>query len=208
MKKRYLVLAGCLALCFACASVATAAEGSYAGILAGVNIPTDSDWTGPDHDTINIEYDPGYTAGVFLGYDFGMFRAEGEIRYHEADVDKLGLYGVSLDASADVSVWSYMVNGYWDFENNSSLTPFLGVGIGVANVEIKDFSILGYSIPGEDDDTQLAYQFMAGVDYAVSPQTMLGLSYRYFATSDLEFEGNEEIEYGAHNVIASIRFNF
>ena len=183
-------------------------RGPYAGAVAGINIPADSDWTGPGQPTITIEYNSGFTGGVFAGYDYGMVRVEGEVRYLQADIDKFSALGVSLDAGADVNTWGYMLNGYYDFENSSALTPYLGVGIGAAHVEIKNASLLGYSIPGKDKDTEFAYQFIAGIDYSVSQQMMVGLSYRYFGTSDLKFEGDQEIEYGTHNILASIRFNF
>lgn len=208
MKKRYLIAVSGLAMVLAGTTAAGAAEGFYAGALAGVTIPSDSDWTGPGQDTIEIEYDPGFATGVFLGYDAGMFRGEIETTYYASEVDTLTVTGTSLGAGADVTALSFMVNAYWDFENSSAFTPYLGVGIGGANVEFENLTILGFSIPGDQDDTQFAYQFMAGVDYSLTEMMMLGLSYRYFATTDLEFSGGQEVEYGAHNLLVGLRFNF
>jgi len=57
------------------------------------------------------------------------------------------------------------------------------------------------------DDTVFAYQVGTGVSFAVNEKVSLDLNYRYFATSDPNFEGIET-EYSSHNVYAGIRVSF
>ena len=57
------------------------------------------------------------------------------------------------------------------------------------------------------DDTVFAWQVGAGIGYALTPQLTFDLKYRYFATSDPEFDGTE-VEYASHNVYAGIRLHF
>ena len=52
-----------------------------------------------------------------------------------------------------------------------------------------------------------AWQVGAGIGYALTPQLTFDLKYRYFATSDPEFDGTE-VEYASHNVYAGIRLHF
>lgn len=79
-----------------------------------------------------------------------------------------------------------MVNGYYDFDIESAFTPYVGGGIGIANVSINDLAVLGIPL-ADDDDTVFAYQFGAGVGYEISPTLTLTADYRYFATADGEF---------------------
>lgn len=117
-----------------------------------------------------------------------MFRAEGEIGYQKNDFDKVTGFGITLNASGDVSCLSFLANGYIDFHNSTPFTPFISAGIGVANIDANDFRIGGFLI-GSEDDTVFAYQMGAGVGYAVNKNITIDLKYRYFATEDPDFEG-------------------
>ncbi len=100
------------------------------------------------------------------------------------------------------------LNGYYDFVNESAFTRFISAGLGCAKVEVNDFNIPGSGLPSEnDDDTVFAYQIGADVAYAVSEKVSLDVKYRYFATSDPDFDGTE-VEYSSHNIYAGIRVNF
>ena len=70
-----------------------------------------------------MEFDPGLALGVAAGYNFGMFRLEGEIGYQKNDIDKVTMAPVSISASGDVTSTSVLVNGYLDFVNSSPFTP-------------------------------------------------------------------------------------
>jgi opacity protein-like surface antigen len=141
-----------------------------------------------------------------VGYDFGMFRAEGEIGYRKNDVDKFSAFGVSVAGSGDIDTLSFMVNGYFDIETQSGLTPFFGAGIGYAKISANDFSVGGIDI-GSEDDTVLAYQFGIGTGYSVTESLIIDLGYKYFVTEDPEF-GDTKVEYNSHNIAIGIRYAF
>src|ERR1044071_6374611 len=92
---RYLLLAA--AATIAVATRAAARDGSgYVGVDAGVMFPrnhtvfgaidfTDTARTDfPSDDFAEIRYKTGYDVDVNGGYDFGMFRLEGELAYKHA----------------------------------------------------------------------------------------------------------------------------
>lgn len=164
-----------------------------------------------DLDGVDAEFDTGYNVGAAGGYDFGMARLEAELAYRENDFDKLKLGGLSAGADGDMSAFSFMVNGYWDLENATPLTPYLGAGVGVANVEISDLEVAGIDV-ADDDDTVFAYQLAAGIGFELNQAMILDLGYRYFATEDPEFDsdlgGDFEGEYDSHNVSLGLRMNF
>ncbi|RPI66527.1 MAG: porin family protein, partial [Geobacteraceae bacterium] len=139
-------------------------------------------------------------------YNFGMFRLEGEIGYQINDIDKGTVYSRRGYASGsvsdgDVTALSLMANGYFDFVNTTPFTPFISAGLGMARIDINDFG-------GSDfDDTVFAYQFGAGVGYAINKHINIDLTYRYFATEDPEFEVTDT-EFASQNVYLGLRYNF
>lgn len=207
MKKLVLFLLGGL-IVFSFSAIVYA-EGGYvsgnigAAILSDIDV-TDSTVPGL---TVELESDTGLAFGIALGYGFdNNMRIEGELAYQKNDVDKIGAFGVSVDANGDTSSLAFLLNGYYDFVNDSALTPFISAGIGFAKVEINDFSVMGVTL-GSEDDTVFAYQVGAGVGYAVTEKTTLDLKYRYFGTADPEFD-TTEAEYSSHNFYFGIRYSF
>jgi opacity protein-like surface antigen len=183
----------------------SADPGPYVSGRLGMAFLEDSDVT-DNIDTITLEFDTGYALGVAVGHNFGMFRLEGEFGYQQNDIEEASAYGYSASAYGDINCFSLLINGYFDFVNTSPLTPYIGLGIGMARIEVKSFEIAGYRI-GSDDDTVFAYQLGGGVGYAMNENVTLDLQYRYFATEDPEF-GVVDAEYATHNVYFGLRYNF
>lgn len=178
------------------------AAGPYVGVAGGVSIVHDSDLGGsgvPEH---TVSYDTGYGINASVGYDLQPVRVEFEFGYKQADLDSLS--GPTLNGTfinSDITVMSYMVNCYYDFNINSALTPYLGAGVGLLNGE-ADFN--GNKI----DDTVFGYQFAAGTAYNFNKNIALDVSYRLQgAASDFEEDGGE-LSYMSSNVMAGLRFNF
>ena len=212
MKKNILMITGC-AMLLSISSIAYSAEGPYVSGNLGLAIPRDSDVTDSTVPgiTLDIESDSGLSVGVAVGYDGGNnSRIEVEIGYHKNDLDKASLLGVDVPLTGDTSGLALLLNGYWywEFTNQSAYTTFISAGVGFAKVEINDFNVPGSGLPSlSDDDTAFAYQVGGGVGYAVNEKTTVDVKYRYFATSDLEFD-TTTAEYSGHNVLVGIRVNF
>ncbi len=156
--------------------------------------------------SIDTEFDTGMVIEGAVGYDFGMFRAEGEIGYRKNDIDKFSALGISLSADGDIDALSFMANGYLDFENQTALTPYIGAGIGYATVSANDISVGGIDV-GDEDDSVFAYQLGVGVGYSATESLIVEIAYKYFATSDPDFE-DTEAEYDSHNILIGIRYAF
>jgi opacity protein-like surface antigen len=157
-----------------------------------------------------MEFDnPGWGAGAALGYKpagaLGDMRFELEASRRETDVDTLA----GISAADDVSVDAFMLNAFYDFHGTGmALIPYLGAGLGWANVETN---LPVQNVSNSDD--MFAYQFMAGVGYEpmLAPNTALILGYRYFATLDPEIgsvAGTVEHDYDSHLIEAGARFSF
>jgi OOP family OmpA-OmpF porin len=181
--KRFLMIM-LVAVVFMATSAQAANGKMYFSGSAGVSITDDVDFPG-----LNISFSPGFNVGGALGYDAGQFRVEGEITYRSVDVDEVNGVPVPLDAT--FSALSFMANGYYDFEMGSPLTPYLGVGLGIVDSEVD---VAGF---GSTSETDLAYQFMAGLGYEVSPNVVLTGGYRYFGIAETDAPGTHEFNIGA-----------
>lgn len=77
-----------------------------------------------------------------------------------------------------------MANGYGEIGSWFDVTPFLGVGLGVARIASGPFSLAAANGHGEGQASgaarlRLAFALMAGASYDLTPQIKLETSYRY-----------------------------
>lgn len=216
MKKTILTIACCATL-LSISSVAYSAEGPYVSGNLGLAMASDSDVTDSTEPgvTMTFESDSGLALSGAIGMGFSNnVRLEAEVAYQKNDLDKVnasivGLGSATLDMGGDTSSTALLVNGYYDFVNSSAFTPFIGAGLGLANVDLSpSFTFPGYgTISDSSDDTVFAYQFGAGVNYAVNEKISFDVKYRYFGTADIDIE-TTTIEYSSHNIYAGIRVGF
>ncbi|HEY1096921.1 MAG TPA: outer membrane beta-barrel protein [Alphaproteobacteria bacterium] len=153
-------------------------EGPYMTVLGGYNNPEGDNGLDPDG---------GWIGGVAFGGKTEWARAELEASYRNSDLDNVG--------GGDVDSTAIMANAYWDFENNTGITPYVGAGIGTAYVDFDSV--------GGDDSWEFAYQGMAGANINVAPQWAVGAEYRYFATTEVG-----DTDYDNHAVIGTVRYTF
>jgi opacity protein-like surface antigen len=214
------------------------ADGPYVGIEGGVTFPRSTDLdvilnntsvTPPTSTTYsngyNVQYKTGFDVDAILGYKFGIFKLEAEGGYKRAkvkgfDVSTPLITDVGLAAgvpvtAADFSVGNHigitslMANALLDSNfGNSNLGGYVGGGIGRAWASFSG-----------DKDNAMAYQAIAGLRYALTPNVDAGLKYRYFHTGKLNFNDAFAVNgtnfttqasgnYDSHSVLASLVYNF
>jgi len=168
----------------------------------------------------------GLDLDLILGYDFGVIRAEGELGYKRASLDEIGLRAapggavVTSDGSGNVGVTSAMANVLLDFGDDDGLSFCAEPCAGWARVKMNNIVPGTSAFDIEGRDSGLALQGIAGIRYAITPQLDVGLKYRYFRSSKLEF-GNiiDELNAGgvtydarsrfrSHSLLFSIIYNF
>ena len=209
MRKSVLILASST-LIFFVSTMAYSAEDPYVNLSLGFVMPNDSDVDFDSGDTVTFEFDDGFSfSGSIGGRIEKGIRAEAEFSYLKSDLDKASISGLgSTPVDGDVSSISLLANGYFDFINDGPIAPFISAGIGIASVEVSDITIPGssYYLEG-DDDIVFAYQISAGVGLSLSKQAILDIKYRYFATSDPDFE-IASAEFSSNNIYIGIRLLF
>jgi opacity protein-like surface antigen len=202
---RKILLAAAATVVIATPAFATDDNSPYIGIEGGLTWPTHQtvfgtvNFTNPGTpgpvnvsrtDIARTSYRMGYDLDVIGGYDFGMFRLEGELGYKRAKmrnrtVDSTFVTAINTGAgttfsttnttlttfnlSNHTSVYSGMINALADFGGNGSIGGYLGAGAGYASVHQFTGSKSGF-----------AWQLIAGVYMPVSSNIDIGLKYRYF----------------------------
>lgn len=156
------------------------------------------------------EFDVGFLGGFTAGrlFENGL-RSELEIRYSENDFDQTRAGGGgSSSASGDVSSIALMANLFYDFNKDGTFHPYVGGGVGGAQVSVNDFGTGGGDI-FDGDDIVFAYQGGAGLAFDLTDRLTVDAGYRYFATDDANFRdsGNDvDFEYTQHIAMLSLRY--
>ena len=187
----------------------------------------------------------GVLAGVALGYRLGSFRVEGEYFYRGTthddidEVDEFGdtvnrmkqdqeldLYNTGVD---DVLSHNFFGNLYYDYHSDSKFTPYVGFGVGFAQVSLDYYGIfrrnhdpsrittfpqnakLNQKLAGTTtigraklSDTLFGYQVLAGVDYQVSEPVTIGLKFRWADFGEFESDPREWDQLRSHTSAISL----
>ncbi len=118
--------------------------------------------------------------------------------------------------SAKVSASTVLFNGYIDLGTWYRATPYIGAGAGTARVSINDYTSTALP-PFSGDASHAQWNFawagMAGLAYAISPNTMIDLGYRYINFGDVttgrdSFGSMTLKQIAAHEVRVGLRWSF
>jgi opacity protein-like surface antigen len=165
--------------CMECEQCPSDAGRFYVGGFGGAN------WLNfKRHDGIKLKNSIGYVAGGSLGYKFcNGFRVEGEVAYRRNPLKRqnVSTYGETASISGNSSLWTYMGNVIYDFDNVSPyFVPYLGAGVGYAQSQghVKASNSFE-SAKVKVKDSGIAGQAIAGVSYRLTSSTSVGVEYRY-----------------------------
>src|SRR6185369_15395356 len=108
-------------------------------------------------------------------------------------------------------VFSLMGNVIVDFIPEGDLHPFIGLGAGIARVELQGNLVPFVTV--DDDDATWAWQAIAGITAKASDRVNVDLTYRYFQTGDFDFDnpalaGALSGSYNDQSVTVGIRYAF
>ena len=117
------------------------------------------------------------------------------------------------DFEGNLNAYSLMKNVIFDFPNQSRFTPYLGAGVGISYVEVETEEsnfISSTSTPLElsEEDTVFSYQFIGGVAARVNHATDFIVEYRFFGTTDVEFEALGSTPYRVNNLFLGVKLEY
>jgi len=189
----------------------------------------------------NTEFDAGYSVGLEVGlvYDRPL-RAGIEVVRSQVDVDghsgveldtldgpldpvdanifaqtpaELGITLGELvaDGRGEIVQTAVYVNAYYDFNRSGTFQPYVGAGIGFADVNVT-YNPSGVGII-DDGESKFAYQLKAGATYRVSETIDAFGEYTYRATDDIAtdndlFPGSLDIENQSSSFAIGLRYRF
>lgn len=203
---RLCVAVGMLALALPFAAAAQS-DGPYiSGAFGGIQ-PGDSDIQGNGINA-EAEFDPGFVGAAAIGSAFGKWRAEGEVSYRSADIDDIS---GAANSSGDVDGLGLMLNGFYDFKNETNWTPYVGVGVGTMRLDVDGVNPIG-GARVDEEDWVLAGQAIGGVNYTINDRLGIFTDYRYLVTDDAEATTSAgvpvEAEYSEHRIMIGLRWSF
>ena len=177
-----------------------------------------------------VDYDKGYGFSFLLGYALGNgLRLESEAGYmnngfQEINVRMPGTFETQLDLGenkleGDLSAFALILNAYYDIDFGGNLVPYIGGGLGAADLSNEMKSAGGTTVGSllvDDCDYVFIYQVGAGLGYRLNrssngPDVTVSLDYRYLASfEDPRFKekvtGNFiEGEFGGHYIGGGVR---
>ena len=162
--------------------------------------------------------------GLAVGYDFNPVRAELEYAYRAKKefFNETEEYGdLSGSLKGKLGVETLFLNGYYDIHNSSSITPYVGLGLGLAKLSYEaalDIKAGGSSLYWErlsGTKTKFAWNIGAGAAWQLSDLLSLDLGYRYADFGKFTVESgpgfyldNFDVKSSAHEVLLGLRFSF
>ncbi|NQY42249.1 MAG: porin family protein [Legionellales bacterium] len=162
------------------------------------------------------KFDPGFNGGLAIGKHFMSINMRLELDIHHTrgqakdlifnyslkgntrtqDID---LNTTTNKSQGDLCSTFFGGNVYYDFTKlvSSSLVPFLGIGVGVANIRLKEkktvVDINGNSTTLISDkvatvsENEVSFQLMVGTQYYFSKILSLIAEYRYFISTPYSY---------------------
>lgn len=157
----------------------------YTSLEMGAGIPNDTHLTFPNTGAKGtFSTDTDFAIAGSVGYHILPYlRIEGEIGHFGANLGSGHLVGVALSPTqASIDAMTYMVNAFYDWQNSSKFTPYVGFGIGAATVSSGTPS--SYVIQSNSSDTVFAWQAALGSSYKITDNLSGVLGWRYIQAQD------------------------
>lgn len=177
-------------------SLPTMAEkGFYVAGKTGVHFPDPQSYILPGATPIlKLHSKPGFNAAAAVGYQTRYANVEVEFNYLESDHKefRLARLPVSTRVSGDTLVSVAMINAFLNLPNKTTITPYIGGGLGYADIALtmnNNLAGIKNFIKGREDVP--AYQAIAGVRWNAAKHLNFTLSYRFLITQSARFTVND-----------------
>ena len=151
---------------------------------------------------------------IGAGFKGQWLRTDVTIDYH-APLKYEGTVATAGDVSAKISALGALFNGYIDLGTWYGVTPYIGAGAGVAYIRAFDYAstVAPPFTGGDHNQWNFSWALMAGLGYAILPNLMLDLGYRYLNLGDVKTEADAFgamtfKEVAAHEVRVGLRWTF
>lgn len=151
-------------------------------------------------------------AAVEMGYAlYNNFRVGVHVGYGRTDVEALHITGGTIPVDGRTQIISFGLNSYYDFETETPVLPYLGLGLGGLHASTQYDSALLTGGQRDVDGTGFAAQALAGFAVPVTDAVDLTFGYRYFYAPDITAENQDlaldgRLKIGGHVAEIGLRF--
>ena len=203
--KHKLLSAVAISVLMAAPSLAAANdEGWYVRGNVGYGTHDDTDITGDIVGDIESEGNGAFSVGAGYGFD-NNWRLEADVATLFTD---LGAINQLPATASSLRTTTYMINALYDFDDLGAFKPYIGAGIGLADIDAsliaQDFintqgnvqtladnaACVAFNTCGVNDSANsLAWQVIAGVGYDVTDNLTWDTQYRYLDAGSADFDG-------------------
>jgi opacity protein-like surface antigen len=193
------------------AAAAAPATTQYISVSGGFIGKTDYDYGFAGGYKADSDVDAGAQGAIAWGSTVGgAWRAEIALGYRSQKNDTVVTQnGAKLGVTdGKIKTLSVDINGYYDFPVAGPVKPYLGAGVGVAQISFNDDLI-------DDKGDALTLQAIAGASFAVSPTISLFAEGRYQYTGSIKIktsspsgEREEKLNMTGPGALVGARFAF
>ena len=125
-----------------------------------------------------------------VGYSFGGPRVEFEYNYRNNGANTIATQGGTQSATGDLTANSYMLNVLYDFDTGSKWVPYIGLGLGMADVKANNIHSAQYQRDGSylnGGSNKFAAQFIFGAEYQINEKFGVTIDWRGLWASNATF---------------------
>lgn len=157
----------------------------------------------------------GFVGGIGGGYKSRWLRTDLTLDY-TSPLKYSGTIATPGDTTAKIEAVTALFNGYIDLGTWYHVTPYVGLGVGAAQLHTFDYSSTAappFTSGLSHTQWNFAWAAMAGVGYVIAPNLMLDVNYRYVSFGDVTtasdaFGAMTLKNIAAHEVRVGIRWSF
>lgn len=200
-------------------------SGPYGVIRAGLGIDADlrlraADRAAPSAFRESADGKRGWTGEAGFGYDLGGFRVEATAGYARNILNrKTAAQQASFDPGGRLTKLDVMLNGYVDFIPDSTVSPYIGAGIGVARITSRLQRTAGLTDGTRlnDKDWGFSYQGSAGIAFKLSEKATVDVGVRHQRVTGVNLDGQVgspvtarkfNTSYRSTSALIGLRFGF
>jgi opacity protein-like surface antigen len=229
MKKQ--LLAGVAVLGFTLCVTSAQAESPvsgfkpYVSVFAGASMASElktSQLISSSNYNLTLPINNGYLLGGAIGVKL-TDNVRIEVEFSRAQFTAKGL-AVASGSSGSTSATAagkvnanYLLGNIWlDVPNETSLTPYVGGGLGLGWVDSDVLFFGGPAGLGGNAKTGMAYQLGAGIKYNLNDSIAFDLGYRFKNIIKFEFDGTNGVtgytakgdDFNSHNIQLGLTYSF
>lgn len=148
--------------------------------------------------------DDALTGRVAVGKDTGDVRIAGDYTYFGKAEQQSSI--ATISHNAEINAHSVGLSAIYDFNTNSTLTPYVGARLGLNKIEFNSNTQVGSLNTSSylEDKTTVGVGALAGVQYSVNPNIAInaGAEYNYLG----KIANDAKVDQYSANV--GLRYNF